>query len=153
MVHACVDPNYNQAQQKIYCPPFDNLSVFTDSPSHTEYVDVGQLVQLDNLLLFSYSNINWIYPLHCCDELNATAKFEEQRSQLCNFSKTRISCYIRKAYFEGLYARSNPEIILTYNQYVTQQIYSFHLKVYSCFQGLTSRGFKTFTEPRLSNHH
>ena len=36
------------------------LSVFSDSLSYTEYVDVDQLVQLDNLLLFSYSNINWI---------------------------------------------------------------------------------------------
>ena len=47
------------AQQKIDCSRFDNrLSVFTDSLSYTESVDVGQLVQLDRLLLFSYSNIN-----------------------------------------------------------------------------------------------
>ena len=51
-----------------------------------QYVDVGQLVQLDNLLLFSYSNINWIYPAS-----SLLLKFK-QRSQLCNTYKT-ISLY------------------------------------------------------------
>ena len=66
MVHACVVPNYNPAKQKIALSTFNNLiSVFTDSQPYTEYIDVGQLVQLDNLLLFSYSNY----------ELNLTASW------------------------------------------------------------------------------
>ena len=58
---------------------------------------------------------------------------------------TRIFRYISKAYFQGLYpvnhACSNPEIVLTYTRLITQQIYSSHLRVYSCFQGLTSRDY------------
>ena len=53
--------------------------------------------------------------------------------------------YIRKAHFQSLYpvnhARSNPEILFTYPQLIMQQIHSLHLRVYSCFQCLTSRDF------------
>ena len=157
MVHVCVVPNYNTGEQKIHCLLFDNLlSVLTDSLSYTEYFYVGQLVQLDHLLLTPHSNINWIYRLdRCCLNLNRSPSyiiFAWQFHFTCDSDHSRQlqqqeifvmwEKLIFRFFFPVNHARSNPEIQFAYTQLIMQQIYSLHLRVYSCFQGLTSRDYK-----------
>ena len=74
MVHVCDVPNSNSRTTKDLTVRYSKHLVcihWLTIVYWVPYVDVGQLVQLDNLLLISYPNINWIYPLYrCCSNLN-----------------------------------------------------------------------------------
>ena len=166
MVHVCDVPNSNSRTTKELTVHYSTTHCLY-SLTHYRILSVLMQASLCSLITCYYSHIQILIefiPLHrCCSNLNRGPSYVINAKQFHFTGDHRRQLQHekfllhKKAHFQGLYpvnhARSNPEIVFTYTKLITQQIHSLHLRVYSCFQGLISRDFKTLSKPRLSYHH